>query len=158
LLPIVPSALILFGTIQLFAQTQSSKHALLQRITQMPAGPNFAVVSAKLRLGMDTANAYRQLDTLLARPYGDTFWMYGCAGLYYATQDVLRAEYKQRIRWCWKHFTPYRGDTENHFLMYYGSLFLMSQAWPDLVDSEWFMGKSSREIYAESKEYLDHWI
>jgi len=42
--------------------------------------------------------------------------------------------------------------------MYYGSLLLMSQVWSDLVDSEWFMGKSSREIYAESQEYLDHWI
>ena len=140
------------------AQTPSAKQTVLERIIAHPFGPNFAVVSAELRLNVDTARAYRQLDTLLARPYGDMFWVYGCAGLYYATQDVLRPSYKERIRWCWKHYTPYRGDTENHFLMYYGSLLLMSQEWPELADTEWFMGKSSKDIYAESKEYLDHWI
>jgi hypothetical protein len=149
---------ILFVTTLLHAQSNEAKQNVLGRIARNPSGPNFAVVAAKLRQGIDTATAYKQLDTLLARPYGDMFWMYSCAGLYHATQDVLRPEYKQRVRWCWKHFTPYRGDTENHFLMYYGSLLLMSQAWPDLVDSEWFMGKSSHEIYAESKGYLDHWI
>ena len=140
------------------AQTQSAKQNLLHRIALTPSNPNFAIVSAKLRLGIDVDGAYKQLDTLLSRAYGDMFWMYGCAGLYYATQDVLRPTYKERIRRCWKHFTPYRGDTENHFLMYYGSLFLMSQTWPNLTDKDWFMGKSSREIYAESKEYLDHWM
>jgi hypothetical protein len=131
---------------------------VLNQIASVPIRNDFAMVAARIYLGKDTAVAYRQLDTLLSRAYGDMFWMYGCAGLYYATGDRLRPEYMARIRSCWKHSTPYRGDTENHFLMYYGSLFLMSQAWPDLPDTDWFMSKSSKEIYAESKEYLDHWI
>ncbi|HZK75865.1 MAG TPA: hypothetical protein VFD13_03065, partial [Candidatus Kapabacteria bacterium] len=140
------------------AQSLATKLAVLDRIAAIPVRNDFAIVAAKIHQGVDTAAAYRQLDTLLSRANGDMFWMYGCAGLYYVTQDVLRPSYKARIRYCWKHFTPYRGDTENHFLMYYGSLLLMSQAWPDLPDTDWFMGKSSKEIYAESKEYLDHWI
>ena len=139
-------------------QSLAIKKELVERIARMPSGPNFAIVSAKLRLGIDVDGAYKQIDTLLSCAYGDMFWMYGCAGLYYATQDILRPQYKERIRWCWKHYTPYRGDTENHFLMYYGTLFLMSQAWPDLPYTEWFMGKSSKAIYKESKEYLDRWI
>jgi len=142
----------------LFAQSPATKLAVLDSIAAIPVRRDFAIVAAKIHLGTDTAAAYRELDTLLSRAYGDMFWMYGCAGLYYVTQDVLRPNYKARIRYCWKHFTPYRGDTENHFLMYYGSLLLMSQAWPDLPDTDWFMGKSSKEIYSESKEYLDHWI
>ena len=145
-------------TSSVFAQSPSTKHNILSRIERASYGPTFSVVAGKIRDGYDLDKTYAQLDTLIARPYGDMFWMYGCAGLYFATQDVLRPAYKDRIRECWKHFTPYRGDTENHFLMYYGSLLLMSQVWPGLADSEWFMGKSSKEIYDESKEYLDHWI
>jgi hypothetical protein len=84
--------------------------------------------------------------------------MYGCAGLYYSCRNTLPDSYKKKIRECWKKFTPYRGDTENHFLMYYGSLFLMAQEWPSLPGSEWFLGKTSEEIYKESKEYLTQWI
>ncbi len=140
------------------AQTKTFKERVLQLVVNNHSGPNFAVVSVKLRLGVDVEAAYKQLDTLLARPYGDMFWMYGCAGLYLATQDVLRPEYKARVRECWKHFTPYRGDTENHFLMYYGSLLLMSEMWPDVNEQEWFTGQSSKEIHEQAKDYLDHWI
>jgi hypothetical protein len=141
-----------------FCQSPQTKTRVLDHIASIPLRNDFAMVAARIHQHIGVDGAYKQLDTLLSRAYGDMFWMYGCAGLYYATSDVLRPEYKARIRQCWKRCTPYRGDTENHFLMYYGSLFLMAQAWPDLPDTAWFMGKSSKEIYDESKEYLDHWI
>ena len=97
-----------------FAQSRESKLRVLNQIASVPSRNDFAMVAARIYLGKDTANAHRQLDTLLSRAYGDMFWMYGCAGLYYATSDRLRPEYKARIRSCWKHCTPYRGDTENH--------------------------------------------
>lgn len=53
---------------------------------------------------------------------------------------------------------PQRGDTENHWVMYYGSLYLMSEYWPDLPGSEWFTGKSSAENLAEAREYLIWWM
>ncbi len=145
-------------TVPTFPQSPRTKSLVLARVAAIPVRADFAIVAAKIRTGTDTAAAYRELDTLLSRAYGDMFWMYGCTGLFFETQDVLRPQYKARIRCAWKHFTPYRGDTENHFLMYYGMLLLMSQAWPDLPDTDWFMGKSSKEIYAESKEYLNHWM
>ncbi len=141
-----------------FAQSLQTKTRVLDHIASISLRNDFAMVAARIHQNIGVDSAYDQLDTLLSSAYGDMFWMYGCAGLYYATADVLRPQYKARIRQCWKHCTPYRGDTENHFLMYYGSLFLMAQAWPDLADTEWFMGKSSKEIYEESKEYFDNWI
>jgi hypothetical protein len=144
--------------LQLLAQTPQTEIRVLNHIASIPLRNDFAMVAARIHQKIGVDSAYMQLDTLLSRAYGDMFWLYGCAGLYYATSDVLRPQYKARIRECWKHCTPYRGDTENHFLMYYGSLFLMAQTWPDLADTDWFMGKSSKEIYDESKEYLDHWI
>ncbi len=43
---------------------------------------------------------------------------------------------------------PYRGDTENHWLLYYTSLYLMSQMWPDQPGELWYTGKSSAEKHA----------
>lgn len=131
---------------------------LLDRIAQTDYHPTFSAVTANLILGENRPRAYAQLDTLLSREYGDMFWMYGCAGLYFSCRDVLPVSYKVKIRQCWKLFTPYRGDTENHFLMYYGSLLLMSEEWDSLPASEWFMGRSSVEIHAEARQWLLHWI
>jgi hypothetical protein len=119
---------------------------------------NFAVTAARLTKGINTERAYRDLDTMLSKEYGDMFWMYGMTGLYHTTKDLLHDSLKQKMMWAWKHLTPYRGDTENHFLMYYSSLFLMSEVWPNLEGSEWFTGQSSEEINRESREYLLHWI
>jgi hypothetical protein len=118
----------------------------------------FQVVAARLKLGVDTSLAWRQLDTLLEKPTGDIFWMYPAAGFYFNCKDLLNDYWRDRFRKAWKRYTPYRGDTENHFLMYYSTLLLFSQEWPDLPGSEWFNGKSSKENYAEAKEYLNHWV
>ncbi len=141
-----------------YAQSQALKQSTLAVIAHKEYKPTFSAIAAQLRVGINEAQAYHQLDEILAREYGDMFWMYGCAGLYYSCKDILPDSYKEKIRECWKKFTPYRGDTENHFLMYYGSLFLMSQEWDTLSASEWFMGRSSEEIRTESKEWLEHWI
>lgn len=118
----------------------------------------FQVVAARLALGRDTALAWRQLDTLLARPTGDMFWMYPATGLYHTMKDRLDAGWRARFRNAWKTYTPYRGDTENHYLMYYASLLLMSEEWPGLPGSEWFNGRSSQENHDDATEYLEHWI
>jgi hypothetical protein len=131
---------------------------VLESIAKKEYPPYFAVIAARLATNIQKEYALHQLDTLLQSEKGDMFWMYGCAGLYYSCRSSLPEPYKKKIRECWKKFTPYRGDTENHFLMYYAALLLMSQEWPDLTGREWFLGKSSEEIYEESKDYLTNWI
>jgi hypothetical protein len=140
------------------AQDDQLRHDVLRRLASSEHRLNFAVAAARISTGINAERAYRDLDTMLAREYGDMFWMYGLAGFYCSTKDILSDALKSEIRKAWKYRTPYRGDTENHFLMYYGSLFLMSDVWPDLPGSEWFTGQSSSEINAESKEYLLYWI
>lgn len=118
----------------------------------------FQTVAARLRTGIDTALAWRQLDTLTANPTGDMFWMYPAAGFYFYCEDLLSDAWRARFRRAMKSYTPYRGDTENHFLMYYSTLLLFSQEWPELERGDWFNGKSSRENYEEARAYIDHWI
>jgi len=50
---------------------------------------------------------------------------------------------------------PYRGDTENHWLLYYTSLYLMAQMYPDQPGDTWFTGKSSAENMADARQQLD---
>lgn len=119
---------------------------------------NFHFVAAKLRTGRETALAWKQFDSLLAEPTGDMFWTYPATAFYFYCNDLLSEERKEAFRQVWKTWTPYRGDTENHFLMYYGTLYLLAQEWPDLPGSEWFNGKSSEENFNEAEEYLQYWI
>ncbi len=143
---------------QVNGQTPSLRRDVLYRISEKDYRPTFSCIATRLKLGMRKDLALKQLDTLLTKEYGDMFWMYSCTGLYFSTKKILPTSYKKKIRECWKKFTPYRGDTENHFLMYYSSLYLMSQEWPNLSASEWFMHCSSRELQKESEEYLNFWI
>lgn len=119
---------------------------------------NFQQIGAKLRTGRDTALAWRQLDSMLAAPTGDMFWTYPATAFYFYCNDLLTPARKAKFRHVWKTWTPYRGDTENHFLMYYATLYLMAGEWPDLPGSEWFNGKSSTENMREAEEYLAHWM
>lgn len=136
---------------------KSHREAALRRVAASNAR-NFPSIAARLRAGQDTTLAWRQLDSLMSNPTGDMFWMYPATAFYFHSRNILDVSWRNRFRETWKTYTPYRGDTENHFLMYYSSLLLFCQEWPDLPGSEWFNGKSSRENYAEAHEYLNHWI
>lgn len=141
-----------------YSQSFEKRTLVLQTIAQKESPPYFAVVAARLKTNTNPELALKQLDTLLQIERGDMFWMYGCAGLYFSCRNELPSAFKYRIQNAWKVCTPYRGDTENHFLMYYASLYLFSQEWPLLDEHQWFLGKSSSEIHKESREYLHHWI
>jgi hypothetical protein len=70
----------------------------------------------------------------------------------------MSPETRAVVRNAWKTYAPYRGDTENHWAMYYTSLFLAAEQWPGLPGAEWYNGKSSDENRTDAKEYLIHWI
>src|SRR5437764_9443458 len=53
---------------------------------------------------------------------------------------------------------PYRGDTENHWLLYYTCLYLMAQLWPDQGGDQWYTGKSSEENLREAREWIESWV
>ncbi len=103
----------------------------------------------------------RQADSMFVEalrvPRGDMFWMFPVIGTYLNGREVMSAETKAVVRNAWKTYAPYRGDTENHWAMYYASLFLAAEQWPNLPGSEWYNGKSSDENREEAKEYLFDW-
>lgn len=94
------------------------------------------------------------LTAALQEPRGDMFWMFPCIAAYLHGKDKMSPETRAVVRNAWKTYAPYRGDTENHWAMYYSTLFLATEQWPGLPGSEWYNGKSSDENRTDAKEYL----
>ncbi len=115
-------------------------------------------IAARLYRGEDLDWAQAALDTLMQNPSGDMFWMYPNVLIHYLGKDRLPPPLMTRLRDQWRTYTPYRGDTENHWAMYYASLYLMAQLYPDEPPDSWFNGKSSSENFAEAEDYLTSWM
>ncbi len=115
-------------------------------------------ITANLYRGTNLDWAVARLDTLLQEPRGDMFWMYPFTTVMYTGQDVLPEATKRKMRDLWRTYQPYRGDTENHWALYYSTLYLAAQMYPDEPGDRWFTGKSSQENLAEAEEYLLSWM
>jgi hypothetical protein len=124
------------------------------------SGPlGYANIAAKLRLHEDAALCSRRLEELLAEgPTGDMFWMFPITSIAYLDRGQLSASARQALRRSFQTYMPYRGDTENHWLLYYTSLYLMSQLWPDQGGDQWFTGKSSAENMREAAGWIESWV
>jgi hypothetical protein len=126
-----------------------------------PAGsgpPGYANIAAKLWLREDPALCSRRLEELLAAPTGDMFWMYPITAIAYLDRGQLTDSARRALRDSFRTYMPYRGDTENHWVMYYTSLYLMAQLWPDQDGDQWYTGKSSAENLREAAGWLESWV
>jgi len=124
-----------------------------------PATFGSGAIAAKLARREDSAAvSARVVELMRGRQSGDMFWMFPWTAISFLGRDQLTPEAKQAIRDAWRTYFPLRGDTENHWAMYYTSLFLMSELYPDDPGELWFTGKSSAENRAEAKAYLIHWM
>lgn len=115
-------------------------------------------VASKLYLRRDVEGATRLLDAILPHPNGDMFWMYPNVLVNYLGRGLLSEAYLVRLRELWRTYTPYRGDTENHWVMYYASLYLMAQLYPGEPEASWFNGRSSAENFEDAGGFLENWI
>ncbi|MFH0991687.1 MAG: hypothetical protein V1799_16900 [bacterium] len=120
--------------------------------------PGYYQAAVRYAHNHNIAQADSMLAVMLKEPRGDMFWMFPVIGTYLQGKDKMSPATKDIVRRSWKTYAPYRGDTENHWCMYYSSLFLAAEQWPNLPGSEWFNSKSSDENRQEAKEYLIHWI
>jgi len=124
------------------------------------AGPlGYAGIAAKLRLREDPALCSRRLEELLAAgPSGDMFWMFPVTAIAYLDRGQLSASARDALRRSFRTYMPYRGDTENHWLLYYTCLYLMAQLWPGQDGAAWYTGKSSEANLREAAGWIDSWV
>jgi hypothetical protein len=153
-----------------YSQGQSSKDEKIylkgyeERATYISAfydtsrSGGFYSIAARYAHGRDVATADSMFIAAMKEPRGDMFWMFPVIGAYMHGKDRMSTATKAAVRHAWKTYMPYRGDTENHWAMYYASLYIAAEEWAGLPGSEWFNGRSSDENLQEAKEYLVHWI
>jgi len=124
-----------------------------------PSQLGYANIAAKLRLHEDVELCSRRLEELLAAgPTGDMFWMFPVTAIAYLDHGQLSASAREALRQSFRTYMPYRGDTENHWLLYYTSLYLMAQLWPDQDGGQWYTGKSSAENLREAVGWIESWV
>jgi hypothetical protein len=123
-----------------------------------PGGIDLAAVATMLARHDDPKFCSEQVIRLMKAPGTGPFWMFPVVCVTYMGRDQLSPEAKQAMRDMWRTTYQIRGDTENHWAMYYISLYLISEMYPNEPASSWFNGKSSEENLAESREYLIHWM
>ena len=123
-----------------------------------PGGIDLAAVATMLARHEDPKFCSEQVIRLMKAPGTGPFWMFPVVCVTYVGRDQLSPEAKKAMRDMWRTTYQIRGDTENHWAMYYISLYLISEMYPHEPASSWFTGKSSEENLAESREYLIHWM
>ena len=132
-----------------------------------PEQPEFKSASANAIMASAASRLLRgeRLDwcstaviEVMRQPAGDMFWMFQCTAVSYLGRGKLSPAAHGAIRTAWRTYMPLRGDTENHWVMYYTSLYLMAQQWPDEAGARWFNGRSSAENLAEAQDWLEHWM
>ena len=129
------TGLVAVATFARGAELPANRHAAyLARINEVVASRAAAMnksdpksgtmvdIAAKLVRGEDYDACSRRVIEMMLEPSGDMFWMFPCATVALLGQDKLSAEAKTAIREAWRTYMPMRGDTENHWAMYYLSL------------------------------------
>ncbi len=116
-------------------------------------------IAARLWLREGVPAAERRLKQLLEGEIsGDMFWMFPMTAIAYLDRGQLSEPARALIRKSWKTYYPFRGDTENHWLLYYTSMYLMAQMWPEMGGESWFNGKSSKENMEEARRWIESWV
>ncbi|MEO6876269.1 MAG: hypothetical protein ABI222_15750 [Opitutaceae bacterium] len=124
-----------------------------------PAKGGYYDVAACLQRGVNREAALARFARITAaKPDGNMFWMFPMVTVMMAGEQGLDAAAQARIAELWRTYWPSRGDTENHWVLYYSSLYLAAQANPGAGPDQWFNGQSSAENMAEARSYLEHWF
>ncbi len=131
------------------------------RIARIKPGvllPDMGAIAAKLARHEDADLCSRSVIALMKDPGSGPFWMFPVVDVAFLGRDQLSPAAQQAIRDAWRDVMQLRGDTENHWAMYYTSLYLMSELYPNEPADTWYNGKSSAENLAEARSYLISWM
>jgi len=115
-------------------------------------------IAVNLAAGKNIEWSRQRLRDVNNPPSGNMFWMHPMVLAMYAGRPYYTEDDWTFIKECWRTYFPFRGDTENHWLMYYVSIYLACQMWPDSGPEAWYNGKSAEENMLEAEDYIRDWI
>ncbi|WP_221031567.1 hypothetical protein [Actomonas aquatica] len=119
---------------------------------------DISTVVMLLRRGEHLDDCSERVIQLMENPGSGPFWIFPTTMLAFAGRDTLSVEAQDAIREAVRTARQVRGDTENHFVLYYTSMYLLSELYAGEPAEAWATGKSSAEMHAESKGWLLDWM
>lgn len=119
---------------------------------------NFFQIAARLKMGQEIERCRKDFMARLEEPSGDMFYNLPMMGAYLHGWNYWTPEIHAKVRHVWKTYLPYRGDTENHWVMWHAALLLAAETWPDLPASEWANGRSSKENFDDAAGFFNFWF
>jgi hypothetical protein len=151
--------LLLAGTAAAQDHGFSQRAGELLSVVSAEEETSFFSLAARLKTGTDRPRAYAILDSMSRDvAMGGMFYAYTLVGTYLHFRDGLPDSLHRKVRNAFRVRTMYRGDTENHWVMYYTGMYLAAQTWPGEDGTRWFNGKSSSENFAEARDWLTGWM
>jgi len=102
---------------------------------------SYPVVAAKLSRKTDVATGLKMLEELLVDPTATgrgMFVIYELMAAYLYGIDEIPLELQRKIWESFRIRPLYRGDTENHWVMYYTGLYLAAQTWKSNDGEFWY--------------------
>lgn len=141
-------------------QYQKRRDALFA-YTDTTRDQSYFIAAAKLVRRADVEAGLDMIEEMLADPSDSSrgmFVIYELMAAYLYGREVMPLSLRNRIWESFKSRPLYRGDTENHWVMYYTGLYLAAQTWPNYSGEYWYTGKSSSENFKEAESFLNYWI
>jgi len=77
--------------------------------------------------------------------------------LYLFCRDELPEDIREMLRVGLVETVVYRGDTENHWLMYHTALLLACQEWPETSQADWYTGRTTQQNYDDAIGWIHEW-
>jgi hypothetical protein len=139
------------------AEFQKRRQVLISFLEESSSMGIFSA-AVQFASGKNPPKALELFERMLAIPFGDMFFVYALIATYLYNKDSIPSDLKGKIRQTWATYTAYRGDTENHWLLYYTSIYLAVQEFRNKDDSAWFNGKSSEENFDDARGWIDNWM
>jgi hypothetical protein len=154
--------LLLIAAHSLYAASDDSafvarQRRLLEVLSREPL--SLPALAGRLAVGRDLPGALTAFDSMgRDRRFAGAFHGYALMGVYLRFRSALPESLHRMVREIFRSRGLYRGDTENHWVMYYTGMYLAAQTWPNERGTEWFNGRSSEENFREAEGWLNHWI
>ncbi len=120
--------------------------------------PGLTTAAAVIKEGKADEKYYDALREILRKPGSAMFWSMPAITLYLYCHEELPPDINDLLRYSLVENSIYRGDTENHWVMYHTALLLSAQSWKDASEAEWYNGLSSKRNYDDAKEWLEEWF
>ncbi len=135
----------------------SRQRRLLEILSREPL--SLPALAGRFAAGRDLPGAVAAFDSMgRDRRFVGAFHGYALIGVYLRFRSILPDSLHRMVREIFRSRGLYRGDTENHWVMYYTGMYLAAQTWPHESGTEWFNGRSSEENFREAEGWLNHWI